>query len=473
MFRLDRRSPVLTITLLASLLAVTSHASADQVELKVGVANPTMLAGDNEINYVRIALSGFDIPNAKERPPVNVAIVIDNSGSMTGSKLAQAQQAAIAAIDRLSDDDIISVVLYNSSVQVLVPATKATDRDRIIKRIHSIGANGGTALFAGVSKGAAEVRKFLDEGSVNRVVLLSDGRANVGPRSPRDLERLGESLLKEGVSVSTLGLGLGYNEDLMSGLASAASGNHMFVEEEDDLVAVFNTEFNDLMSVVASDFEIHARVGKGVRPVRVLGTKAEIMGRDIHIPLAQLYAKQQRYFVLEVEVDSSEPDTSQQLVSVNVEYQNMFSESWDKLSQSVGVKFSDSVAVVNGNRDDRTYAHCAVQLANERNMRATELRDQGKVEEAKSLLSKNVKDLERFAASCREKGVTDVLPDLEVNIEINKSQVKMVEGSDWNRSRKTMRAAQSGVKSQQSRSKLSALFEVFGSGSSKAAGRSK
>jgi Ca-activated chloride channel family protein len=207
---------------------------------------------------------------------------------MSGSKIVQARQAAIAAVKRLRDDDIISVVLYNSSVQVLVPATKATDRNQIIHRIESVRAGGGTALFAGVSKGAAEVRKFRDDDSVNRVILLSDGRANVGPKSPRELARLGRSLVKEGISVSTLGLGLGYNEDLMSGLASAGSGNHIFVEEEDDLVAVFNNEFNDLMSVVAGDFKIHARVAKGIRPVRVLGTDADIKGQNIYIPLFKI-----------------------------------------------------------------------------------------------------------------------------------------------------------------------------------------
>ena len=105
-------------------------------------------------------------------------------------------------------------VLYSSSATVLVPATKATDREQIIRKIKTIGANGSTALFAGVSKGAAEVRKFLDEESVNRVILLSDGRANVGPKSPGELERLGASLVKEGISVSTLGIGLGLQRGL-------------------------------------------------------------------------------------------------------------------------------------------------------------------------------------------------------------------------------------------------------------------
>ena len=451
------------VAAMTAMLGSGTPVRADQVSLKVGVANPTMLAGKKDTNFIRISLTGFEIPEQKTRPPVNVAIVIDNSGSMSGSKIEQARQAAIAAVNRLRDDDIVSVVLYNSSVQVLVPATKATDRRQIIRLIRTVRAGGNTALFSGVSKGAAEVRKFLDEESVNRVILLSDGLANVGPSSPRELARLGRSLVKEGISVSTLGLGLRYNEDLMSGLASAGSGNHIFVEEAEDLVAVFNDEFNDLMSVVAGDFKIHAIVGEGVRPVRVLGTTADIRGQDIFIPLAQLYARQQRYFILEVEVDANKPNTSRPLISVDVEYQNLISETADKMSSAVRVRFTDSVTEVNDDRDHETFAQCAVQIANERNIRATALRDMGQIDEAKSLLNKNVQELDELARICKEKEVDHVIPELEVSINFNRAQVDLVEAKDWNRSRKSMRAAQNEVQAQQSKSSyLESLFKSGG-----------
>lgn len=428
------------------------EAAAAQVGLDVGVSNPTMLADEKAINHVRISLQGFELPNSKHRPPVNVAIVIDNSGSMSGQKIVQARDAAIAAVNRLRDDDIVSVVLYNSSVEVIVPATKATDRAQIIKKIKRITAGGSTALFAGVSKGAAEVRKFKESESVNRVILLSDGRANVGPKSPRELERLGASLVKEGISVTTLGLGLGYNEDLMSRLAAAGSGNHMFVEEADDLIAVFNNEFNDLMSVVASDFEIIARVAPGVRPVRVLGTKADISGQEVSIPLAQLYSRQERYFVLEVEVDAGKRGSSQNLVSVSVEYQNMVTETVDKLTSSVSVRFSDEVADVQRDRDVKTYAFCIIQLANDRNCRATELRDAGQVEEAEKLLLFNSESLSAAAAVCKENNVEFIVPELERNVRLNVMQaakVKLYDEKEWNQTRKAMRAAQNENAAQQ------------------------
>lgn len=442
----------MALSLLAqpAVLGSRSVAAAEQVGLQVGVSNPTMLAGEKKTNYVRIALSGFELPSAKDRPPVNVALVIDSSGSMSGTKIAQARKAAIAAVNRLRPDDIVSVVVYNSSAAVLVPATKASDREAIIDRIEAIQADGSTALFAGVSKGAAEIRKFLNSESVNRVILLSDGKANVGPQSPRELERLGAALVKEGISVSTLGLGLQYNEDLMSSLAAAGSGNHVFIEEADDLVAMFNREFKDLMSVVAGDFRIEATVADGVRPVRVLGSKADISGQQVIIPLTQLYSSQQRYFVLELEVPPQQSDTSGPLVSVSVEYTNLLTDTRDKLTSSIGVRFSNSQAEVEQNLDPETYAYCTVQLANERNALATALRDAGKVEEAKQLLELNFKQLEDCALKCAGTPAEKVIPELKRNAVLNDFQSKVIDDpADWLRNRKKMRAAQIENQTQQ------------------------
>ena len=260
--------PLATLMLIACLMGQTMTASAKQLDLNVAMARPTMYI-DGELkkgqNYVRIGLTGFELESEKERQPVNVAIVIDKSGSMQGDKIVQARKAAIQAVDRLRDDDIVSIITYDSVVTVVVPATKASDREQIKKKIQSIRAGGNTALFAGVSKAAGEARKFLDDQRVNRIILLSDGKANVGPSTPAELEQLGQSLIKEGISVSTLGLGLGYNENLMSRLALASSGNHVFIEDAENLVQVFQNEFDDVMSVVAQKIKIKAKLAEGIR----------------------------------------------------------------------------------------------------------------------------------------------------------------------------------------------------------------
>ncbi|MHC5083932.1 MAG: vWA domain-containing protein, partial [Planctomycetota bacterium] len=182
---------------------------------------------------------------------------------MSGEKIQKAKEAAILAVHRLKSTDIVSVVLYDSDVQVLVPATKLTKKEQIIRQIRTVNAGGSTALYAGVQNGADEVRKFIAANKVNRIVLLSDGLANVGPQSPNELGRLGANLVEEGISVTTIGLGLGYNEDLMSQLAYKSDGGHYFAEHADELAGVFDDEFGRATSVVAQDVTIEIICGEG------------------------------------------------------------------------------------------------------------------------------------------------------------------------------------------------------------------
>ena len=282
-------SHALRLMLVCALSLGGTAASAEQVTLEVSMGHPVVLAGSPQKAYLRVSLTGIELPDKSRRTPVNVAIVLDKSGSMTGEKIANARRAAIKAIGMLEPNDIVSVVTYDDTVHVLVPATKVADRDQIFAAIERIQAGGSTALFAGVSKGAAEVRKFLDKNRVNRVILLSDGLANIGPSSPGDLAELGTSLGRESISVTTIGLGLDYNEDLMTQLAQKSDGNHMFAQNAGDLEWIFAREFGDVLSVVAQDVEIVIDCERGIRPIRCIGRDADIVGQRVITSMNQLY----------------------------------------------------------------------------------------------------------------------------------------------------------------------------------------
>ncbi len=419
--------------------------TAEELRLNAALARPTMLLCDQSKceNHLRIALTGFELPNAKKRAPVNVAIVIDRSGSMHGKKIENARNAAIQAVDRLNDQDIVSVVVYATEVEVLIPATRATDRESIKERIRAIRADGNTALHAGVSKGAQELRKFRDDKRVNRVILLSDGLANVGPSSPEELGRLGKSLLKESISVSTMGLGLGYNEDLMSKLAIESSGNHTFIEDAENLVQVFQREFDDVLSVVAQKIEIEAKLASGVRPVKVLNYPASIDGQMVKIDVGQLYSRQERYFVLELEIEKGSAGSTRPVAEVVVNYLNTISETNVRLSQSVDVKFTDSKELAEKSINKEVAASCAIQIANEINCKATEMRDRGDIRGAEEALKKNAAYLAREAEALGGN------VELRRRSEMNASQASGIGGAEWNASRKNMRAAQAADAVQQ------------------------
>ena len=421
----------------AALLA-GAPVQAQQLKLGVAPSTPVMLAGKKQNVFLKVSLTGFDMAATGERTPVNIAIVLDKSGSMSGDKIYRAREAAAMAINRLNANDIASVVAYDTTVRVPMPATKVSDKPAFRRAIERIDAGGNTALFAGVSKGAHEITKFLDPNRVNRIILLSDGLANVGPSSPAELGRLGASLAKEGISVTTIGLGLGYNEDLMTQLAGMSDGNHAFVENADDLARIFNSEFGDVLAVVAQEVEVKIQCALGVRPVRVLGRDADIVGRAVHTNLNQLYSEQEKFVLLEVEVPPGSVGREQPLASVEVSYTNMATRVRDTLNGAAAVGFSASDEAVVEATDEKVMTTTVEQIANEMSKEAVQLRDAGRVEEAKRKLSEGAEFVQQKAKIYGYRG--EALQSLSAELEQDAEAV--ADDEDWNRTRKDLRKKQ-------------------------------
>ncbi len=450
--RITPRFVALTALLsLTGMLAPATRADEGQLKLDVSPVYSKLKADEKQTTWLRVGLTGFRLDKEKhKRPGVNLAIVLDRSGSMQGEKLEQARNAAIDAVRLLNDEDILSIVTYDSTVNVLVPATKLSDRESVISAIKGIEASGDTALFAGVSKGAAEVRKFLDKERVNRVILLSDGLANVGPSSPGELSQLGKSLLKEGISVSTLGLGLGYNEDLMLQLASTSGGNHLFIEKATELADIFHSEFDDVLSVVAQEVDIKLSLSENVRPVRVLGNEAEISGQQVMTRIAQIYSEQARYIVVEVELSAATAGTQLPIGSVSVTYNNMRTNARDELASEAAVTFTNDSNEVAESVNKQALADAVALISSEQNKLATALLDQGNLMKCREVLQQNVDFLNtnaklipgqatRFESLAKQNGLQlEQLLDVSSNTDIKA-----------NAARKSFRGYQSEVDLQQ------------------------
>ena len=427
-----------------SVLIVPVLAGAQEIRFSASVSTPWMLANQNNTAYLKVSLTGFVLEEGRVRSPANVAIVLDRSGSMDGDKIARAREAAKLAIGLLGPNDIASIVTYSDTVSILVPATKVTERRYILDRIDSIYADGSTALFAGVSKGADELYKFFDSNRVNRVILLSDGLANVGPESPAALGALGASLRRTGISVTTIGLGLGYNEDLMVRLAEKSDGNHAFVENSRDLSRIFEYEFGDILSVVAQDAEIEIMCAPGVRPVRVLGRDSEIVGSTVMTSIGQIYSNREKYVLLEVEVDSHPEGEEIALAEVSLRYDNLMSQRVDRLSHDVRARFTTNQSRVEENMDTSAMVSAVMQIAAERSQEAMMLRDQGRVLEAKAAVQANSQFLQSNAATLGSDELAGYGEAMAEDAEAIESE------EEWNATRKRMVDDQHETSSQQS-----------------------
>ncbi len=327
-------APLLLLTLATPVMA------KPLVNLNLNLDRTVLPAGQAEKAVIKVLLDVPQIADSSQRPPVNLTLVLDRSGSMRGSKLQKAKEASITALRRLSERDLFSLVTYDHSVTTLIPPQSAANSEWIESRIRAITPGGNTALFGAVSQGAAEIRKNLDHNFIHRIILLSDGLANVGPSSAADLGRLGAALLKEGISVTTIGIGGGFNEDLMTLLASRSDGNHYFVESSRDLPRIFAAELGDVLSIAASRIRIDIECLPGVRPLRIIGREGLIRGNRVQVQMNQLYGGQQKYALIEVLIEPGIAGQNREIVRVSGNYENTLSGKPEKTLRLASVRFS-------------------------------------------------------------------------------------------------------------------------------------
>ncbi len=241
---------------------------SNEFGLTLVAARPALLAGQNNIVDVLIRVQAPDAPSSglPERPRLNLAIVIDRSGSMSGQPLHEAKRAAAFMIDSLKATDRASVVVYDDTVNVIAENQHVENRNRFKAAIAQVDSGGSTNLHGGWLKGAEESARHLLKGYTSRVLLLSDGQANVGMTVvTEEIAHQCAQLADTGVTTSTYGLGSGFNEELMVAMARSGRGNGYYSQNAEHLMERFHEEFSLLSALCARNVRLRLAPLPGIR----------------------------------------------------------------------------------------------------------------------------------------------------------------------------------------------------------------
>ncbi|MBL9207710.1 MAG: VWA domain-containing protein [Opitutaceae bacterium] len=387
-----------------------ASAAHESVRLQLSLDRSVLPAGQRERAIVKVSLEGIMPSRPEIRAPVNLALVLDRSGSMNGEKIERARAAALEAVRRLSPDDVFSLVVYNNTAESLIPARRVGDGSELEETIRSIRSFGGTALYDGVMRGASELRHYTDDTRyLHRLILLSDGLANVGPSSAEELARLGGTLVREGISVTTIGVGLDYNEDLMTRLAQRSDGNTYFVASSRDLPGIFKREIGEVLSIVARRVVVTVTLPEGIRPVGLVGREGLLRGQTVEVTLNQLYGGQEKFALIEVEVEGAADGREREIARAEVTFEDPIAGRSEKLEARRSVRFATDERKVIAS------ANLAVQTDYARNLTAVAkdaavgLVDAQRRDEAARQLRERNQSLERMAKTYQNSAVLSIV----------------------------------------------------------------
>lgn len=284
--------------------------------------------GSPSDTFLFASVAGSDAAS-QAAPPLNLAIVIDRSGSMKGDRIANAIAAAVGTIERLRDGDSVTVVSFDTEAQVVVPPTRASSSTRpsIEAAIQAIRLGGDTCISCGLDLGMTELSQAnLGGDRVTRMLLLSDGATNHGIKDIGGLRAMAGRMRDRGCSISTIGVDVEFDEKVMAAIAVESNGRHYFVANPSGLPAIFAQEFDNLLSTVARDSELAIDLAPGVELEQVFDRSFRREGSRIIVPFGTFSAKQEKTVLMKLRVAGSQ-DGMQPVATVKLSYRDLVERS--------------------------------------------------------------------------------------------------------------------------------------------------
>jgi len=275
-------------------------------------------AADQTIDVLVRVVPPEEDNSESKRPKLNLSVVLDRSGSMGGEKMSHAREAAKYCVDQMLSTDRMSTVIYDQIVDVLIPSQEVRNKAAMKSEIDRIEARGSTALHEAWVRGGLQVSDHLEIDAVNRVLLITDGQANVGETNVSTIVHQTRELAARGVSTSTLGIGRDFNEDLLMPMAEAGNGNSWHVQEPNDMQRIFEVELKGLIAQVGHSVSFGIKPQDGVRVVEVLNDfERDESGR---YKLPNLQAGSPLEIVVRLHVPATESGTKLHLADFDLSY---------------------------------------------------------------------------------------------------------------------------------------------------------
>lgn len=345
-----------------------------------------------------LSLDPSSRPNWKGRPDLNLSLVLDRSGSMAGEKMKRAREAAMFCVDQMLPSDRLSVVTFDDHIDVLFPSEPVTNKQSMKDLISRITSRGSTALHEAWVRGGLTVsERMLDQG-INRVVLITDGLANVGITNTDEIVTQAMGLYQRGVSTSTIGIGADFNEDLLMPMAQSGGGNAWHVVEPDDMQRIFQVELEGLIAQFAHTVSLSLIPADGVRIVDMLNDFDLTETGRYRLP--NLQAGSPLDIVVQLKVGSEEIGTQMRLLDLRLGFTPQDAKNAEVLKQAHTVEFATRSEVERSEMNEEVIKTVQFLMNARARNEAMKRLDRGDYDGAQAIIGQAYGETQALSASC-------------------------------------------------------------------------
>lgn len=298
----------------------------------------------NETSKEALLEIGFKIkskPERKVKVPLNICFVIDKSGSMSGEdRIEKLKSSLISFIDQLNPDDRVSIVVFDSEAKLALPVTLLNDKRKVRDIINVIYAGGGTSIYKGLMLGFETLQKSMKPDHVNRVILLTDG---YGSTPPETVINDAKKYIAQGMELSAIGVGVGYNEALLAQLASAGGGLMHFAGSTPDIEKSFAEELNSIVYPMAKKAILTVRYNDQIVYRQLYGYSNEKVTKgQMNVDIPHLFPGLNQMALIKFDLIHATPEIEKEKVTVTLEYQDLLNDKKITLNKSISPEWTEA-----------------------------------------------------------------------------------------------------------------------------------
>ncbi len=359
----------------------------------IALSNGKVLAGGSQL-FAEVHLVADKAEQAPRHAPLALVVVLDTSGSMSGEKMDQAKDSCVKLIRDMDANDEIAFIRYSDDAEVIQSLARVgTVRESLMARVRGLTAGGGTAIPRGLSQGLSALASTHGE-RIRRVVLVSDGLDS----TRAEAERLASDSFERGITISSMGIGLDFDESYMGGVARSGHGNFGFVKDGAALATFLHRELDETANTIVENATVRVKLPKGVTFTRASGADAKTVGdgNEVELKFGSLFAGDEQRALVELSTYLSPGETRG--IEGHAAWHRVGGDDANVAFSPLQIVATSDAQSVESGRDTSVLASVASVLASRRQMEATEAYNRGDTVTAQALIDKNIFDL-RTAAS--------------------------------------------------------------------------